>query len=198
MDMDVPVSHRDLRKILGQVEREAELAVAVRRSRPTTNVVRMVLSIGYNALVRLLFGTGIADHQCGLKVLAMDFAKRVLPKIRCDGFLFDTELIVHARRMNVPVENVSVDWVENRPGGTSKIIPLRAMLTLAVDLLILRMSQIKGSKLLTYKKGVAGQMTNYKLNKTLEATGLTINIKGQKFLDVLGKIYLIVAFGGER
>lgn len=198
MDADVPVAHQDLKRILGQVKRKGGLVIAVRRSRPTTSMLRRLLSTGYNALVRLLFRTSIRDHQCGLKILAMDFAREVLPRIRCDGFLFDTELIVQARRMKVPVESVRVDWVENRPWGTSKIIPLRAMLTFAADLTILRMSQIMGKKLLMYKEVETGGFTNYKLNKTYKVTGLMMDVKNQKLLEVLRKIYLMVAFGKGR
>lgn len=197
MDMDVPVSHQDLRRILGQMERGAKLAIAVRRSRPTMSVVRIMLSIGYNALVRLLFRTGIRDHQCGLKVLEMDFARRILPKIRCDGFLFDTELIVRARRMRIPVENASVDWVENRPRGASKIIPSRVALTLVADLAILRINQILGKELLTYNKVSEGEFTNYKSHKTHEVIESRINIRNQKLLEALRKIYLTVAFGNR-
>jgi len=198
MDADVPVSHQDLRRILRHVRNGAKLAIAVRRSRPTASVVRIVLSMGYNALVRLLFRTGIRDHQCGLKVLAMDFARGVLPKVRCDGFLFDTELIVHAKRMKVLVENVRVDWMENRPRGTSKIIPFRAMLTLAVDLVILRIAQMMGKELLMYKKVETGGFADYKLNKPHEATGLMVDVKNQRLLEAFRKIYLILAIGKER
>lgn len=197
MDADVPVSYQDLRKILGQVEEDG-LVIAVRRSRPNTSAVRKVLSIGYNALVRLLFRTGITDHQCGLKVLTMDFARKAFPEIRSGGFLFDTELIVYAKRLKVQMKNVWVDWVENRPCGQSKIIPFRAMLTLVSDLAILRISQIMGKKLLAYKEVIMGEFMNYRLNKIHEAMGLMINVKSQSLLEAIGKIYLTVAFEGGR
>ncbi|MCP8309256.1 MAG: glycosyltransferase [archaeon] len=197
MDTDVPVSYRDLRKILEQVE-GAKLVIAVRRSRPTTSVARKVLSIGYNALVRLLFRTGIMDHQCGLKVLTMDFARKAFPEIRSDGFLFDTELIVHAKRSKVSMKNVWVDWVENRSWGASKIIPFRAMLTLVADLAILRISQIMGKKLLTYKEVATGKFMNHRSNKVYEAMGLTVNVKNQSLLEIIRKIYLGMAFGRGR
>lgn len=198
MDADVPVSHQNLEKILGKLENGAKLVIGLRRSRSNTSVLRKTLSLAYNFLVRLLFRTGIMDHQCGLKVLATDFAKETLPKIRCDGFLFDTELIVRAKRMNVPIENIWVAWVENRPQNTSKIVPLRAILTLTADLAILRISQIMGKKLLTYKEVETGKFTNYKLNKTYEARSLVMDVKNQRLPEALKKIYLIAAFGKER
>lgn len=198
MDADMPVSHQDLVKVLGKWEKRAKLVVAVRKSRPNTSVVRRAMSIGYNALVRLLFRTDIVDHQCGLKVLTMDFAREVFPKIRCDNFLIDTELIMHARRTKIPMEDVEVDWVENRPWGTSKIIPLRAMLTLAADLAILRISQMMGKKLLTFKEVETGKFMNYKLNKVHKATGLKLDIRKHRLLEALRKIYLTVAFEEEK
>jgi glycosyltransferase involved in cell wall biosynthesis len=197
MDADIPVSYQDFRKIVGQAEKNG-LVIAVRRSRPNTSLVRKLLSVGYNSLVRLLFRTGIPDHQCGLKILTMDFARKAFPEVRSDGFLFDTELIVHAKRSKVKMKNVCVDWVDNRPFGESKIAPLRATLTLFADLALLRISRIMGKELLTYEKARMGKFVSYGLNSTHEATGFKINAKSQGLIDVFGKIYLMVAFDGGR
>jgi dolichyl-phosphate beta-glucosyltransferase len=197
MDADIPVSYPDLRKVLDQVEKNG-LVIAVRKSRSNTSLARKLLSVGYNSLARLLFRTGIMDHQCGLKILTMDFARKAFPDIRTDGFLFDTELIVYAKRSKVKMKKVCVDWADNRPRGQSRIAPLRTMLTLVADLAVLRISQIMGKELLTYEKTRMGKFVSYGLNSTHQTTGLKINARNQGLIQVFGKIYLLVAFDGDR
>ena len=44
-----------------------------------------------------------------------DVARRLVPKIKSNSYVFDTELIVAARKSGVPVRQVQVKWIDNRP-----------------------------------------------------------------------------------
>jgi hypothetical protein len=67
-----------------------------------------MLSLGYNALAHLLFQTGVRDHQCGLKAMNADVARKLLDNVENDEYVFDTELIVLARKLNIPVQQVQL------------------------------------------------------------------------------------------
>ncbi|WP_449462609.1 hypothetical protein PQ610_00635 [Tardisphaera miroshnichenkoae] len=110
-DADLPVSPEDVRRALSLLRGDASLVYAERTSREH-GALRLFLSDGYNALARLLFRTGVKDHQAGFKVMKRDVLP-LLKEIRSDGFEFDTELLALARRVGrlVPVQ---VRWRERR------------------------------------------------------------------------------------
>ena len=74
---------------------------------------REVLSRGYNALVRAALGCPVADAQCGFKAARRPVVDRLLPLVADNGWFFDTELLVAARRLGLRVAEVPVTWVEN-------------------------------------------------------------------------------------
>lgn len=74
---------------------------------------REVLSRGYNALLRFLFGTHFRDAQCGFKALRADVARQLVPEVRDDAWFFDTELLLRAERKGLRVREVPVDWTED-------------------------------------------------------------------------------------
>jgi len=41
-----------------------------------------------------------------------DIARKLLDNVKNDGYVFDTELIVLARKLNIPVQQVQVRWVD--------------------------------------------------------------------------------------
>ena len=51
----------------------------------------------FNALVRLFAVPGIADSQCGYKMLSADAVAALAPHLTLDGFAFDVELLYLAR-----------------------------------------------------------------------------------------------------
>jgi glycosyltransferase involved in cell wall biosynthesis len=74
---------------------------------------REVLSRGYNALLRIAFGTHFRDAQCGFKAMRADAARELIPDVRDDGWFFDTELLLLAEHRGLRVREVAVDWTED-------------------------------------------------------------------------------------
>jgi glycosyltransferase involved in cell wall biosynthesis len=60
---------------------------------------RRVLSRGYYAMVRLLFGLPLRDTQTGLKLFRARLIERVVPRLLSKRFAFDVELLAVAHRM---------------------------------------------------------------------------------------------------
>ncbi|MDV2480453.1 glycosyltransferase family 2 protein [Methanoculleus sp. Wushi-C6] len=74
---------------------------------------RRVESRLFNLLVRMLFGLGYCDTQCGAKAFRREALDKVLPAIRSTGFEFDVELLWRLRQRGCRVEEVPITW-ENR------------------------------------------------------------------------------------
>jgi glycosyltransferase involved in cell wall biosynthesis len=94
----------------------SDIAIGSRRA-PSASVQRCarreVLSRGYNALLRIAFGTHFRDAQCGFKALRADVARELLPAVQDDAWFFDTELLLLAERKGLRVREVAVDWTED-------------------------------------------------------------------------------------
>jgi glycosyltransferase involved in cell wall biosynthesis len=84
-----------------------------RHSKVRRSLRRRVLTLGYNATVRLLLRTSFKDAQCGFKAARRDVAQRVLPLVRDTGFFFDTEFLVIASRLGYRIKEVPVTWEED-------------------------------------------------------------------------------------
>jgi glycosyltransferase involved in cell wall biosynthesis len=74
---------------------------------------REAISRGYNRLLRLTLRTPVRDAQCGFKALSAAVARQLLPTVRDDGWFFDTELLIRAKRAGYRVFEVPVDWVDD-------------------------------------------------------------------------------------
>jgi glycosyltransferase involved in cell wall biosynthesis len=62
-------------------------------------IARKILSWGYRALARLLFGFKVRDTQVGLKLFKKKVAKEIFSKIITKRFAFDIELFVLASKL---------------------------------------------------------------------------------------------------
>jgi hypothetical protein len=86
----------------------------------TTNrpPLRRLTSQAYNDLVRLLFQTGVHDHQCGFKSFSRLLVERLAVEARSDSWFWDTEVIVLAKRMGFKIKEIPIHWTEKKGART--------------------------------------------------------------------------------
>jgi glycosyltransferase involved in cell wall biosynthesis len=107
-----------------------------RRSR-----IRRVVTWGFALVLRVGFGLRRTDTH-GMKAMDRELILPIARASRCDGELFDTELILRAERAGLRVEELPVTVNERRPSRSS--ITRRALRTL-VGLVRLRVA-LAGSR----------------------------------------------------
>ncbi len=115
IDLAVPIAY--VWRALEAVERGSRIVAGsryVKGSAASRSAKRLVASVGYNALMRLLLGSRVHDHQCGFKFWNARFIKGLLPEIRDDHWFFDSEVIVRAGRRGVQTLELPVEWREQR------------------------------------------------------------------------------------
>ena len=64
----------------------------------------------FNWVVRSLAVPGIQDTQCGFKLLHAGAVGRIVPHLTVDGFAFDVEMLMLARRAGLTVREVGITW----------------------------------------------------------------------------------------
>jgi hypothetical protein len=82
--------------------------------------LRRLASRVFNRVMRLLLGLPFTDTQCGLKGFRRDAAEAVFRRARVDGFAFDAETLLVARRLGIEVVEVPVR-AEERQGSKVRL-----------------------------------------------------------------------------
>lgn len=195
LDADLPVDLDRLPSMVAAARATKGLVVATRRVRTwgAYNRTRRLLSLLFNALVRMCFATGIKDHQMGCKAIEGYAAKVLAREVRVDGFLFDTELVVAARRRRLPIHLVELPWVDRRAKGGSKVAPFRTALTMFIDLMALRASRVGERVLLPVAKRVDGGFTDARSALTHPIEQLFFDTPRRGFFDLARNVYWSVA-----
>jgi glycosyltransferase involved in cell wall biosynthesis len=97
---------------------EADIIIGSKRH-PVSKVQypwqRKILSIGYQLLIRILFGLQIRDSQVGMKFFRREVLENVLPRILVKHYAFDIEILAVAHRLGynrIFEAPVNLDWTE--------------------------------------------------------------------------------------
>lgn len=96
---------------------------------------RMICGKAFNLILRLLRLTSFGDTQCGFKLWRRSVAQQVFVECHIDGFAFDVETLLLARRRGLRISEVGVVW-KNSP--ESKVRIVTDSLAMFVDVLRLR------------------------------------------------------------
>ena len=76
--------------------------------------LRRSASTVYNWWVRMMFRTGVHDHQCGFKSFSRELVERLAIEARSDSWFWDTEVIVLARKLGFRVKEIPIYWTEKK------------------------------------------------------------------------------------
>jgi len=83
---------------------------------------------------RVMLGD-INDTQCGFKLFTRAAGKRIFAELRAEGFAFDCEVLLLARKMGYAIKEVGVVWC-NDPD--SRVHPIRDPILMLVSILKMR------------------------------------------------------------
>jgi dolichyl-phosphate beta-glucosyltransferase len=136
-DADMATPLEEVGKLAAALERGFDVAIGS-RGLPDSDIVvhqpiyRELMGKGFNVGLRLLTGLPYRDTQCGFKLLRLAVARQLFELQRIEGFAYDAEILVLARRLGVRVVEVPVRWF-NDPATTVKLFS--ASSRMALDLL---------------------------------------------------------------
>lgn len=96
---------------------------------------------GLHTVLRLVGVGHIRDTQCGFKLFTRSAAQRIFPHQHLTGWIFDVELLLYAKQLDIPVAEVPIAW-EEIPASKLKLV--RDSMRMFTDLLVLRLNQLYG------------------------------------------------------
>ena len=76
----------------------------------------------FNLVMRMVTGLSFRDTQCGFKLYRADAARQIFPRQKQDGFSFDVEDLLIAKKLGIRAVEVAVRWanVEGTKVGLSQ------------------------------------------------------------------------------
>jgi dolichyl-phosphate beta-glucosyltransferase len=144
-DADMSTPPEEIDRLLAPICRgQSDIVVgsrAVDASRVRRSRRRAFVSNVFRRLRELVVPLGIVDTQCGFKAFSRGAALAVFRDQRIDGFAFDCEVLLIARRQGWRVREEPVGW-EERGGST---VTIRSALRMAFDLCRLRARDLSGA-----------------------------------------------------
>ena len=154
-DADLSTPIEELPGLEEAVRSGADIAIgsrALTASRIEVHQSRYREAMGrvFNRLVRLLAVRGISDTQCGFKLFTAAAAETCFGAARLDGFSFDVEALLVARRRGLEIAEIPVIW---RNDAASRVSTYRGVLAF-IDLVRVRLNAWRG----LYDQGLGSGM----------------------------------------
>lgn len=85
----------------------------------------------FNKLVNAMAVRGIRDTQCGFKCFTAAASKKLFSQQRINGFGFDVEILLLAKKANLDIIEIPIDWYYQ---PESKVRPVRDTLRMLLDI----------------------------------------------------------------
>jgi dolichyl-phosphate beta-glucosyltransferase len=143
-DGSTPIS--ELERLEAALAAGADLAVGSREKRAEGVTVqakwyRRLIGRTFHRLVEWLADVDVTDTQCGFKLFTAPAAHDLFSRMVINGFAFDVEVLVMAKRRGYRIQEVPVNWM-HRPG--SKVRLTSDSLRMAADLFRIRGHWLRG------------------------------------------------------
>ena len=125
-DADGATPIQELKRLLPEIINGADIAIGSRalfnkETAVKTVWYRKIIGRIFNFLVNTFLIPNIADTQCGFKLFTRSAANFVFNHQKSDGFSFDLELLFLARKADLSVKEVAINWT-NIPGSKVNLI----------------------------------------------------------------------------
>ena len=144
-DADLSMPIEQVSRFLPPKTKDFDVAIGSREASGAARIGepyrRHLMGRVYNLLVRLLALPGLSDTQCGFKCFRGPVVQKLFPLQRLYGFAFDVEILFIARKRNLHIMEVPIDWYY-RP--QSKVSPLKDSLVMSWDILKMRWQHLRG------------------------------------------------------
>lgn len=145
-DADGATPIKEIERLESALDSGADVAIGSRALRAEgvrvhAKLYRHLIGRTFHFLVEWLADGGVKDTQCGFKLFRSPVAQDLFSRMRMNGFSFDVEVLVMARRRGYKVAEVPVNW-SHQPG--SKVRLTLDSFRMAADLVRIRAHCLSG------------------------------------------------------
>jgi dolichyl-phosphate beta-glucosyltransferase len=113
-DADLSMPLRELPRFFPPAQAGADIVIASREDPGARRVGepwwRRLSGRVFNRIIRWLVLDGLPDTQCGFKLFTAEAARAIFPTLTLDGWAFDVEALVLARRLGLVLAILPIEW----------------------------------------------------------------------------------------
>ena len=126
IDADGATPIIEIDRLEAAIKDGADIAIGSRAKKSSETQIktiwyRKLLGRVFNGCVNMFLLPGVEDTQCGFKMFRAEAAKKVFPLQTAERFSFDIELLYVARKLNLKITEVPINW-QNVPGSKVNLI----------------------------------------------------------------------------
>lgn len=133
-DADLPFDFSELARAIRVMHlKDAEAVTGFRHDRTSEGIKRIIYSLGYNILIRILFGVKIRDINFSFKLINRKTLQQM--SLKSDGSFIDAEMIIKADKMELFICQIGIDYFK-RKRGTSNLSSVGTILKILKELII--------------------------------------------------------------
>ena len=140
MDADLSTPIYEIKKVIDKLQNGSDVCIGsralnremVKEHQP---FYRELMGKTFNKIVQLFVFKGIEDTQCGFKAFSKKAAAIIFPNSKINGFSFDVELIYLALKAGLKVEQVPVEWYNDK---RSTVHPIYDSLNMLFEIMKIR------------------------------------------------------------
>lgn len=104
-------------------------------------ILRNALGNVYPLIVRTLIINDLKDTQCGFKLFRKEIIRPVFLKQTINGFAFDTEILLIAKKLGYKIKEVPIEWSNS---SESKLNVFKDPFIMGIDVFKIFINKIKG------------------------------------------------------
>lgn len=147
IDSDLAYSFDNLKNLLSYLK-DFGIVIGSRNletdNHENISTLRRIFGKGFNILSNIILGYRIKDTQCGLKAFKKEVAKSLFSKQTLNGWGFDTEILYLAKKKNYKIKEARATVLKRYGAQDSKINFLTDPIKMFLDLLKIRLNDIRG------------------------------------------------------
>jgi dolichyl-phosphate beta-glucosyltransferase len=133
MDADLSTPIYEVNKVIEQLQKGADVCIGSRAMnralvKEHQPFYREFMGKTFNKIVQLLVFKGIEDTQCGFKAFTKKASDIIFPKAKINGFSFDVELLYLSTKAGLKIEQVPVEWYNDKRSTVHPIFDSLKML----------------------------------------------------------------------
>lgn len=125
MDVDLSTDLKHFPPLVRSLLRGYDVAIGSRNASGARvygrSLIRTITSKTYIALIKIFFWIHFSDAQCGFKAVTRQIVETLLPKVKDNGWFFDSELLIIAEKTGHRIYEEPVTWIDN-PGSTVRVM----------------------------------------------------------------------------
>ncbi|MEM3373893.1 MAG: glycosyltransferase family 2 protein [Candidatus Woesearchaeota archaeon] len=143
-DADLSTPIEELDKFLPHLK-NYDIIIGSRRLKDSNvvqkqKIFRVIAGNIFPLLVSIIMPLGIKDTQCGFKLFNRKKCLKIFKKLTIKRFSFDVELLYLAKKYNLKIKEVGINWYNN---SLSKVKFFKDAFNMFIDIIKIRVNDIK-------------------------------------------------------